>query len=268
MRLGRRDGVHYAQSPGSRALHARRNMRSARRSWLVVAADDPAAAERAQACAADVVVLDLEYSVAPRNKQAARLAVKQVAGALADGPADVFVRIDRETRWADVDAAVVRGVRGIVFPGPEDPAEVADIDERIGTLERERGVERGLIEQALLLESAPGFWNVATLAQASARVSALGVGRIDLAMQLGPVPQDEFRLYRYLMTRTLVAARTFGKQPLGAHWRPGSRGGLADAGHTARAAREARSMGFEGCICAAPDQVDPVNAGFSLQQVP
>jgi citrate lyase beta subunit len=114
-----------------------------------------------------------------------------------------------------------------------------------------------------MLESAPGFWNAGALAQASARVSALGVGRIDLTMQLGPVPQDEFRLYRYLRPRTLVAARTFGKQPLGAHWRPGSRGGVADAAHTRRAAREARLMGFEGCVCAAAHQVEPVNAGFS-----
>ena len=113
-----------------------------------------------------------------------------------------------------------------------------------------------------MLESAQGFWNAAALARASARVTALGVGRADLTMQLGPVPQDEFRLYRYLMTRTVVAARTFGKQALGAHWRPGSRGGVADAQHTARASREARLMGFDGCLCAA-DQIAAVNAGYT-----
>jgi citrate lyase beta subunit len=64
------------------------------------------------------------------------------------------------------------------------------------------------------------------------------------------------------MTRTVVAARTFGKQALGAHWRPGSRGGVADAQHTARASREARLMGFDGCLCAA-DQVSAVNAGYT-----
>jgi citrate lyase subunit beta/citryl-CoA lyase len=173
------------------------------------------------------------------------------------------VRIDRDMRWADTTAAVVRGVTGIVFPGPEDAGEVAEIDALVGTLEKKRGLEAGTIELVLLLESAPGFWNAAALAQASPRVTALGVGRADLAMHLGPVPQDEFRLYRYLMTRTLVAARACGKQALGAHWRPGSRGGVADAAHTARAAREARLMGFDGCLCAEPGQIAAVNTGFA-----
>jgi citrate lyase beta subunit len=65
------------------------------------------------------------------------------------------------------------------------------------------------------------------------------------------------------MTRTLIAARTFGKQALGAHWRPGSRGGLADAARTERAAREARLMGFDGCLCVAEHQVPAANAGFA-----
>jgi citrate lyase beta subunit len=113
-----------------------------------------------------------------------------------------------------------------------------------------------------MLESARGFWNAAALAGASPRVSTLGVGRIDLSMRLGPVPQGEFRLYRFLMTRALVAARMFAKQPLGALWRPGSRGGVAAAEATAKAAREGRVMGYTGCFCATPEQVAPVNAAF------
>jgi citrate lyase subunit beta/citryl-CoA lyase len=258
-------GVHHAHSAQLRIDFAPHPMTLARRSWMIVSALDAAGAKRARDAAADVVVLDLEYTVAPKHKEAARAALPDLARELDAGACPVFARIDRATRWADVRAAVARGVRGIVYPGAEDPAEVAEIDALVAALERERGIESGSIELALLLESAPGFWHAAALAQASARVRTLGVGRIDLTMPLGPVPQDEFRLYRYLMTRTLVCARTFCKQPLGAHWRPGSRGGVADAQHTARAAREARLMGFEGCMCMAIDQIAPVNAGFSVQ---
>jgi len=81
-------------------------------------------------------------------------------------------------------------------------------------------------------------------------------------MQLGPVPQGEFRLQRFLMTRTLVAARMLDKQPLGAFWRPGSRGGVASGEATSRAAKDARLMGFTGSLCATPEQVAPVNEGF------
>jgi citrate lyase subunit beta/citryl-CoA lyase len=130
-------------------------------------------------------------------------------------------------------------------------------------MERERGIEPGRTELVPILESAKGFRDAAAIAEASPRVTALGVGRIDLTMMLGPVPQNEFRLYRFLMTRALVAARMLDKQPLGAFWRPGSRGGVATKDATARAAREAALMGFTGCVCATPEQVTPVNEGFA-----
>ena len=235
-----------------------------RRSWMLVPAHDVAAAARLAEIKADVVVLDLEYSVPPKAKESARAGLGSLIKKLGDSQIDVFVRIDRDTRWADVRAAVHRGIRGIVYPGPDEAGEVAEMDALVTSMEKERGVEPGITELVLMLESAKGFWNVAELAQASTRVTALGVGRIDLTMRLGPVPQNEFRLYRFLMTRTLLAARMLGKQPLGALWRPGSRGGAATPESTAKAAREARLMGFAGCVCAAPEQVASVNDGFSL----
>jgi len=235
-----------------------------RRSWLVVPAHDAAAATRCEQFKPDVVVLDLEYSVPPRAKDAARSALPDLIKRIASSQADVFVRVDRDTRWADVRAAMYRGIKGIIFPGPETPEEVAELGEFIAAMEAERGVDPGTTELVLMLESAKGFWDAAALAQASVRVTALGVGRIDLTMKLGPIPQDEFRLYRFLMTRALVAARMLGKQPLGALWRPGSRGGVATKEASTKAAREARLMGFSGCVCATPDQVASVNDGFSL----
>ena len=235
-----------------------------RRSWMVVPAHDAEAGAQIATDAPDVTVLDLEYGVAPRHKDAARSVVGERVRRLADSQAQVFVRIDRDARWADAKAAVTRGIGGIVFPGPDSAAEVEDLDRWIGAAEKEKGVDPGSTELVLMLESAKGFWDVADLASASRRVSAIGVGRIDLTLQLGPVPQEEFRLYRFLMSRVAVAARMLGKQPLGAHWRPGSRGGVAGADATARAAREARAMGFAGCLCVRPDQVAPINAAFSM----
>jgi citrate lyase subunit beta/citryl-CoA lyase len=234
-----------------------------RRSWMILPAHDPAAVMRYQEFKPDVAVLDLEYSVPPKSKEAARSGLGTLVGKIGDSQVEAFVRVDRETRWADVRAAMFRGIKGIVFPGTEEPEEVVELGELITAMEKERGLEPGATELALILESAKGFWNAASLADASPRVTALGVGRIDLTMRLGPVPQEEFRLYRFLMTRALVAARMLDKQPLGAFWRPGSRGGVASGESTVKAAREARLMGFTGCLCARPEQVASVNAGFT-----
>jgi citrate lyase subunit beta/citryl-CoA lyase len=212
-----------------------------------------------------VAVFDLEYSVPPKAKDSARSGLAALIRKAAESEAELFVRVDRDTRWADVRAAVHRGIKGILLPGPETLEEVSELGELITAMEKERGVDPGTTELALILESAKGFWNAAALASASPRVTALGVGRIDLTMRLGPVPQGEFRLYRYLMTRALVAARMLAKQPLGAFWRPGSRGGVASKESTAKAARDGRILGFTGCLCATPEQVAPVNEGFGVR---
>jgi citrate lyase subunit beta/citryl-CoA lyase len=211
----------------------------------------------------DVAVLDLEYSVPPKFKEIARTSLEKLVRTVGESQTAAFVRVGRETRWADVRAAMFRGIKGIIFPGPEGPEEVVEFGELITAMEKERGVDPGITELVLMLESAKGFWNAASLAEASPRVTALGVGRVDLTMRLGPVPQGEFRLYRFLMTRALVAARMLDKQPLGAFWRPGSRGGVASKESTVKAAREARLMGFTGCLCATPEQVASVNEGFT-----
>lgn len=230
---------------------------------MIVPAHDADAIARYPQFAPDVVVLDLEYTVPPKAKEAARTGLGALVKKLGDAQATVFVRIDRDTRWADVRAAIHRGIKGIVFPGADSADEVAEISELIGALEKERGVESGVTELALMLESAKGFWDAAAIAQVSERVTTLGVGRVDLTMRLGPLPQNEFRLHRFLMTRTQVAAVMLGKQPLGALWRPDSRGGAASAAATAQAAREARLMGFTGSLCASPEQVAAVNSGFA-----
>lgn len=234
-----------------------------RRSWLIVPADHDDVVAYAGQHGADVVVLDLEYSVAPKNKDHARAGITEQIAQLAAVGVEVFVRVDLATRWADVRSTISRGLTGIVLPSPDDAADIAELDALMTALEKERGVELGMTEIVLMLESAKSFWNADVLGRGSARVSALGVGRIDLSMMLGTVPQNEFRLYRFLMTRTLIAARMLGKQPLGAFWRPGSRGGVASVADTLRAAHEGRLLGFDGCVCATPDQVSPVNTGFS-----
>lgn len=231
---------------------------------MILPANDPAAAMRHEEFKPDVAVLDLEYSVPPRCKESARSGLAALVRKIAENEAAVFVRVTRDTRWADVRAAMHRGLTGIVFPGPEEPEEVTELAELITAMEKERGLDPGTTELALVLESAKGFWHAAALAGASSRVTALGVGRIDLTMGLGPVPQGEFRLYRFLMTRALVAARMLARQPLGAFWRPGSRGGVASTDTSLKAAREGRLMGFTGCLCATPEQVAPVNAGFTV----
>ena len=237
-----------------------------RRSWLIVPAHDAQAVERAQEYLPDVLVLDLEYSVPPKHKEAARASLSGAIVSSARRSGKVFVRVDWKTRWHDIEAAVCPGLKGLVVPGPEFAEEINELDRLISDLEYKKGVAPGTVELALILESPRGFWNAFALAGASRRVTALGVGRADLTMNLGPDPDGEFHLYPYLLSHTVTIARALNKQALGAHWRKGSRGGVASPKDTFEASRQAWRMGFTGCLCAKPEQVIPTNNGFTPPQ--
>lgn len=237
-----------------------------RRSWLVVPAHDAKAVEQAQESLPDVLVLDLEYTVPPKYKEAARSALCSTISNLAPQASEVFVRVDWETRWRDIEAAVCPGLKGIVIPGPEFPEEVAELDRLIGDVEHKKGVIPDSIELTLILESPQGFWNALALAESSRRVTGLGIGRADLTMNLGPDPDGELHLYPYFMSTIVTAARAHNIQAIGAHWRKGSRGGVAPPKDTFEACRRAWLQGFTGSLCAKPEQVMPANNGFTPPQ--
>lgn len=131
--------------------------KTSRRSWLIVPAYRGDVFAYAEPHGADVTVLDLEYTVPLKNKDRARVGVAGQITTLAATGVEVFVRVDRATRWADVRAAVGRGLKGIVLPSSDDADDVAELAALITELEKERDIELGTTEIVLMLESAKKF---------------------------------------------------------------------------------------------------------------
>src|SRR3954452_24902333 len=91
------------------------------RTLLFLPASNPRAIEKAKGLAADLVVLDLEDSVKPEDKAAARAAAVEAQGF----PMPVAIRINSDERWwgKDVEAAARSGVDYVIVPmtrGPDD----------------------------------------------------------------------------------------------------------------------------------------------------
>ena len=137
-----------------------------RRSWMIVPAHDAAAVTRCQEFKPDVVVLDLEYSVPPKAKEAARA---RPGGARREDrrkpDRSLRARRPRNELGRRRGAAMHRGIKGIVFPGPEEPEKSPSSASSSRRWSRNEGVEPGTTELVLMLESAKGFWNAAALAQ-------------------------------------------------------------------------------------------------------
>ena len=238
-----------------------------RRSWLLVPVSNDERIERAHLAGADVVVLDLVEFVAERDKPLAREKVAVAIERVKTGGAEVFAQVDPELLYADLRGCVWPGLAGIVISRVESPGQVADAHDILGQLEEERGVRPHSIEVVGSLETAQGNVQGYDIGVESPRIWGLTLGRADLMMDLRPEPSGEIHLMQYLMQRLVMLANAVGVAPLGAWWQGTDRGLLASPEKTYRAAFKGRAIGFKGSFCVNEDQVEPLNQGFSPNDV-
>src|SRR4051812_48338917 len=105
------------------------------RSWLFVPADSERKIARALESDADAIIFDLEDSVAPGQKAAARDILKQLP-ARSDGP-QWWVPINplgSEHIKADLGVFASADFSGVVLPKAENGTDVAELSHRTGNL--------------------------------------------------------------------------------------------------------------------------------------
>jgi citrate lyase subunit beta/citryl-CoA lyase len=233
-----------------------------RRSWILVSVLDDRSIDEAWTWGADVVVLDLEASVHDSRKSAARARIREAIDEVARGGAEVFVRPDSELLYADLDAALVGGLTGVLLPMVSSVDQVREADQIIDEFEQKRGFP-GVVELHLALETAAGNFQAAEIIAASDRVRSVSLGRVDLVLDLRAEPSGDLHMMPYLLQRLVVVARANGVEPIGAWWQSGSRGTLATPKATLQAASRARRNGFRGGLGVQAAQVASLNAGFT-----
>jgi citrate lyase beta subunit len=251
-----------------------------RRSWLIVPAHDDARLAEAAQAGADVVVLDLQDMVHDTRKHEARARLRDAIPHMCAQGAEVFVRADIELLYADLHAAVWRGLSGVMLPGVTSVSQVQEADSLLGRLQAERGVVKPppvgdileaddpvspqqALEIHLCLDTGRGNWDAVELIQASSRVKSISLGRADLVMDLREEPTGDLHLMPYLMQRLIIIANATGVQPIGAWWRATSRGLFASYADTLAAAITGRQAGFKGGLCMRAHQVAALNQGFT-----
>jgi citrate lyase subunit beta/citryl-CoA lyase len=259
--------VHVNNADGwfvtpSRERQFERTSLLVRRSSLILPVNVRRFVERAYTRGADAIVLDLEDSVPPREKAAARELVLESIGLAGRGGADVLVRINKafELAVADLDAAIHPGLAGIVFPKVESPVEVQIIDRLIAEREMARGLPVGEIEIAVLVESALGVQHMAEIACASPRIVSLSLGSEDFTRDIGVEPSADGEEQEYGKGMTVVAARLAGIQPQGLS---STLANFSDLDGLARSAERASKIGFKGASCIHPTQVPILNRAYS-----
>lgn len=230
------------------------------RSLLYVPANNQRFIDKAHTREADGLILDLEDSVPPGQRDAARAALKGSLDTVRIGTSDVLVRINAGApdADADLDAAVIPGLSALVVPKAESPGQIVAISTKVAALEQARGMEPGAIRFFVLIESSEGLLNAREVARADPRVAALSLGSEDFAAETGMQPnEDNLLLPKQL---TLFAARAAGVMPLGL---VGSIAAYQDIDNLERIALRSRALGFEGASCIHPSAVPVLNEAFT-----
>ncbi|MFI6504471.1 HpcH/HpaI aldolase/citrate lyase family protein [Nonomuraea typhae] len=220
---------------------------------LFVPGDRPDRIGRALAAGADAVVIDLEDSVAPANKLAAREAAVRALDAARALPVGVRVNALNTPGGIRDLAALLDSSAAlpdfVVLPKVESAAEARLCAQALGGRDW-----RG--ELVCSIESGAGLEHAAEIAAADSHVVALGFGGADLAAALGAEPAWEPMLPA--RARLVWAAAAAGIRALDMPCLD-----LDSATVLAEECRRARTMGFTGKFAIHPKQVEGVRQAFT-----
>jgi len=238
------------------------------RSWLFVPADSEKKLAKSQQIPADVVILDLEDSVAQSNKPAARALAADFLSNRVDGtPQQVWVRInplDHAEAGADLAAVVPRSPDGILLPKARSPQDLDLLGRRIGTYEAEHEMKVGSIRLLPVATEVPeALFSMGEYRQCGARLAGLTWGAEDLGTAVGATSNrgeggDWTAPFQWVRSLCLFAAHAAGVAAIDTiHADFRDREGLE------KSCARARRDGFSGKLAIHPGQVEVINRAFT-----
>jgi citrate lyase subunit beta/citryl-CoA lyase len=244
------------------------------RSWLFVPGDSERKQAKALASAADALILDLEDSVDPAQRPAARARIAELLAAGRTGP-QLWVRVSApggEALAQDLAQTCARALpAGIVLPKVSRADEIIAAAERLAALEAAHGQPSGHMRLlALVTETPAGLLALpqyppllAASAVSRAHLAGLTWGAEDLSAALGAGAKRDragaltftFQLARAQCRLAAAALEVAAVDGVHTEFR--------DAAALQRELEDARRDGFDGKLAIHPDQVAPINAAFT-----
>ena len=228
-----------------------------RRSMLFLPGNNPNMLINGNCLGSDAVIFDLEDAVAPAEKDAARILVRNTLKYMDFRGCERIVRINSiGTPYWKEDLKQILPYKPdlILLPKTETAEDVCKVDDFMTEL----GSETGLMA---LIETAWGVENAFQIATASPRLKALFLGAEDLTADLRCKRTKEGREIEYARHRLVVAARAAGVDVYDTPFTDvnDDEGIVADATY-------AKALGFTGKASISPRHVEVINAVFSPTQ--
>lgn len=235
-----------------------------RRSMLFLPGNTPNMLVNGASLGSDAVILDLEDAVAPGEKDAARILVRNTIKYMDFRGCEVIVRInsiDTPFWREDIDEILPQRPDLILLPKAGSARDVLEADGYITQVEKRLGFEKNTVRLMALIETALGVENAFSIASAGERVAALFLGAEDLTADLRCRRTKEGREIEYARTRLVTAARAAGVDVYDTPFTDVN----DDEGIRTDAAL-AKALGFTGKAAISPRHVGVINRVFSPTQ--
>ncbi len=223
---------------------------------------------KAPSLSVDMAFVDLEDSVAPSEKEAAR---PKAVAAVRDqdwGDKVVCVRLNAwDSAWTAFDVIEVVGATGerldeVMLPKVQSPAEVVALDLLLTQVEAKAGLPPGHVGIEAQIETAAGLLQAAAICAASPRLEAVILGPIDMSASLElPESIDGGAIPEAVRVGVLVAGRAAGLQVI-----DGPYSVIRDLEGCRRHFERSRRLGYDGAWVLHPDQVALANDVYSPDQ--
>ena len=227
-----------------------------RRTALYMPGANPRALDKARQLAADVLILDLEDSVAPEAKHSARANVLAALAAGGYGARELVVRVNGlDTPWgeADLQAAASSGAAAVLLPKVEHINQIHEAEALLDAA----GAPAELALW-LMAETPRGILALDHLARASRRIACIVMGTSDLARALRVPHTAQCLGLLHALTHAVLVARSYGLDILdGVHL------DLQDDTGLRAACEQGRELGFDGKTVIHPRQLAAANQIFA-----
>jgi len=232
-----------------------------RRSRLYLPGNEPKYFPNAGLHKPDAIIFDLEDSVPPEEKIAARYLVRNALRAVDFYGAERMVRINQLPMGLDdLYFVVPHNVHVILIPKCESAMNVKDVEEEINIIKAQQNIF-DTIYLMPIIESALGVIKAYEIATASDLVCALTIGLEDYTADIGVERTIEGKESFYARSAIINSAKAAGIQAIDSVFSD-----VNDMEGLRQSVLEAKALGFEGKGCIHPRQIKIVHEAFAPTQ--
>ena len=229
-----------------------------RRSRLYLPGNEPKFFMNAGLHSPDGIILDLEDSVAPTEKDAAQLLVRNVLRSVDFYNAERMVRINQLPKGLDdLKYIIQHNVNVILVPKCESAEQIKQLEKEVDKLKKQHKVNNAIYFMPII-ESALGVIKAYEIATASKNNCALAIGLEDYTADIGTQRTNEGRESIYARQTLVNAAKAAGIQAIDTVFSD-----VSDMEALRQSVLEAKSLGFEGKGCIHPRQIKVVHDAFA-----